>query len=246
MHAVIYVVPIAGVINIYVVGFVPVRRPRFRPRINERNPIAVVLEARISAYEEHRKGVDAEEVPTPEVEPEAVFGNSVAVVAAALLPGAVFVIPRTGARLDETAAHLPLVLWNAAMVNAAIGGARGLDAAMIGAAGALLRSLRRSISRLLMLLLCGFLLLMLLLCGLLLLMLLPLLRFAALLFLLLMLCVGRSNGSEKKEQNSRVDKTNWFHECCLHYGDFMRPSLVTRGRGCCFQWLSPVDRYTNR
>jgi hypothetical protein len=26
----------------------------------------------------------------------------------------------------------------------------------------------------------------------------------------------------------------------------MRPSLVTRGRGCCFQWLSPVDRYTNR
>ncbi len=110
---------------------------------------------------------------------------------------------------------------------------------MIGAAEALLRSLRRSISRLLMLLLCGLLLLMLLLCGLLLLMLLlcgllllmllPLLRFAVLLFLLLMLCVGRRNGSEKKEQNSRADKTNWFHECCLHYGDFMRPSLVTSG-----------------
>ena len=43
-----------------------------------------------------------------------------------------------------------------------------------------------SISRLLMLLLCGFLLLMLL----------PLLRHALLLFLLLVLCVGRSNGSE--------------------------------------------------
>jgi hypothetical protein len=105
------------------------------------------------------------------------------------------------------------------MVNAAIGGARGLDAAMIGAAGALLRPLRRSIGRLLTLLLCGLLLLMLL----------PLLRFAALLFLLLMLCVGRRNGSEKKEQNSRADKTNWFHECCLHYSDFMRPSLVTSG-----------------
>ena len=168
-------------------------------------------------------------MPTPEVVPEAIFRNSVAVVAAALLPGAVFVIPRTGARLDETAAHLPLVLWDATMVNAAIGGAAGLDAAMIGAAEALLRSLRRSISRLLMLLLRGFLLLMLLLCGLLLLMLLPLLRLAALLSLLLMLCVGRRNGSEKKEQNSRADKTNWFHECCLHYGDFMRPSLVTSG-----------------
>ncbi len=121
--AVIYVVPIAGVIDIYVVSFVPVRRPRFRPRIHERNPIAVVLEAWISAYEEHRKGADAEEVPTPEVEPEAVFRNSVAVVAAALLPGAVFVIPRLGARLDEPATHLPLVLWDAAMVDAAIGGA---------------------------------------------------------------------------------------------------------------------------
>jgi hypothetical protein len=211
VHAVIYVVPIAGVIDIYVVGFVPRRGPRFRPRINERNPIAVVLEARISAYEEHRKAVDAEEVLTPEVEPEAVFRNSVAVVAAALLPGAVFVIPRTGARLDETAVHLSLVLWDPAMVDAAMGGAGGLDAAMIDAAEGLLRSLRRYISRLLMLLLCGFLLLMLL----------HLLRFAVLLFLLLTLCVGRSNGSEKKEQNSRADKTNWFHECCLHYGDFI-------------------------
>jgi hypothetical protein len=46
---------------------------------------------------------------------------------------------------------------------------------------------------------------------------------------LLMLCVGRSSGSEKKEQNSRADKTNWFHKCCLRYGDFMRPSLGTSG-----------------
>jgi hypothetical protein len=90
---------------------------------------------------------------------------------------------------------------------------------MIGAAGALLRSLRRSIGRLLMLLLCGSRLLMLL----------PLLRFGVLLFLLLTLCVGRSNGSKKKEQNSRADKTNCFHRCCLRYGDFVRPSFVTPG-----------------
>jgi hypothetical protein len=113
------------------------------------------------------------------------------------------------------------------MVDAPIGGAGGLDTAMIGTAEALLRSLRRSIRRLLMLLLCGFLLLTL--CGLPLLLLLPLLRFGVLLFPLLTLGVGRSKGSEKKEQNSRADKTNWFHECCLHCGDFMRPSLVTSG-----------------
>jgi len=256
VHAVIYVVPVVGVIDINVVGFVPVRSPRFRPRINERNPIAVVLEARISADEEHGKAVDAEEVLTPEVEPEAVIRNSVAVVAAALLPGTVFAIPRTGARLDETAAHLPLVLWDSAMVDAANGGAGGLDAAMIGAAEALLRSLRRFISRLRTLLLCGFRLLLLcgsrllllcgsrllllcgfrllLLCGFRLLMLLPLLRFALLLFLWLALCVGRNNASEKKEKNSGTDKTNWFHECCLHYGDFMRPSPAGAERSPAF------------
>ena len=129
---------------------------------------------------------------TPEVEPEAVFRNSVAVIAAALTPSAVVVIPRTGARLGETAAHLPLVLWDAAMVDAPIGRAAGLDAAVIDAAIALLRfslTLRRSLSLLLMLLLRVLLLLllalllMLLLRGLPLLMLLPLLRFALLLTL---------------------------------------------------------------
>jgi hypothetical protein len=49
------------------------------------------------------------------------------------------------------------------------------------------------------------------------------------LFLLLLLWVRGSNGSEKKHQNSRADKSNWFHECCLLYGDFMRPSLVMLG-----------------
>jgi len=33
---------------------------------------------------------------------------------------------------------------------------------------------------------------------------------------LFLLRVRGSNGSEKKEQNSRTDKSNWFHECCLH------------------------------
>jgi hypothetical protein len=88
--------------------------------------------------------------------------------------------------------------------------------------------------RLLMLLLCGFRLLllrllMLLLSGFRLLMLLLLLRFALLFLLLLALCVGRSNGSHQKEKNSLGDKSNCFHEYCLRYRDFLRPSLGAWG-----------------
>jgi len=203
VHAVIHVVPIAGVIDIYVVGFVPRRRPRFRPRINERHPIAVVLKARIPAYEDHRQAADAEEVIAPEVASEAVFGNPVAVIAAALTSSTVVVIPRTGARLDETAAHLPLVLRDTAGVDTAMGGLSGPDATVISAAPVLLRflswlllwlslRLRWFVSLLLMLLLRG-------------------LRFAVLLTLLLVLCEDRGSGSEKQEQNCYADKASLFH-----------------------------------
>jgi hypothetical protein len=40
-------------------------------------------------------------------------------------------------------------------------------------------------------------------------------RFSVLLVPCLALCVGRSKGSERKEQNSRPDNTTWFHVCCL-------------------------------
>lgn len=138
--AVVYVVPIIAVIDIDIVGFVPIWRPVFRPWIDKRDPITVVLEARVTAYKEHRKAADAEEVFTPEVAPETVFRNAVAVVTAALLPTAVISIPRAGARLGEAAAHLLLVLRDAAGVDAAIGGLCGLDAAMIRAAECLLRA----------------------------------------------------------------------------------------------------------
>ena len=52
--AVIQVIPVGGVIEIYIVVFVPRRRPRFRPRVHACHPIAVVLEARISADEDER------------------------------------------------------------------------------------------------------------------------------------------------------------------------------------------------
>ncbi len=142
-----------------------------------------------------------EEVVAPEVQPEAVFRNSIAVIAAALRPRAVIAIPRFGARLDEAAAHLLLMLWDAARVNAAIGGARSPDAAMIGATLALLRSWRRFVSWRLMLLRCGFCLLVLLSP---LLVLLPLL-----LTLLFVLCIGRSSDSEKQKQSPYGDSQ--FH-----------------------------------
>jgi hypothetical protein len=119
--------------------------------------------------------------------------------------------------------HLPLVLWDAAGVDAAMGGAIGLDAAMKDAAEALLRSLRRSLSRLLRLLGARLLLLPLLLR----LRRLRLFRSLRALFVLLPLCVRRSNGSEKKEQNSRADESHWFHPVVSHYRDFMRTADLT-------------------
>ena len=226
---VIHVVPIVGVIKIYVVGFVPRCRPHFRPRINECDPIAVVAEAWIPANENHRQAVDAEIVRSPPVGPEAVFRYAVAVIAAALSPSVVVVIPRLGPRLGETAVHLLFLLWDAAVVDATIGRAGGLDAAVIGAAvarsrfflrlhrplsllltlwlrGLLMRLLRGLLTRLLRGLLMRLLrgLLMRLLRGFRLLMLLPWLRFALLLTVFLFLCVGRGRGSENPSGETRT------------------------------------------
>jgi hypothetical protein len=59
-----------------------------------------------------------------------------------------------------------------------------------------------------------------------------LLLFGALILLLvlILLSVRGSKGSEKKEQNSRGDKSNWFHERFLQYGAFMHPSLARLAR----------------
>ena len=153
----------------------------------------------------------------PEVATEAVLRHTVAVIAAALSPSAVVVIPRTGARLGETTVHLPFVLWDAAGVDAPIGSlAVCLDASVIGAAVALLRSsltLRWSVD--LMRLLSGLLMLLLMLCGLRLLMLLSLLRFLLPRTLLLVLCVGWGSGSKQQEQNGCADNASSFHLSAL-------------------------------
>ena len=121
-------------------------------------PIAVVLEARRSAHKQHWKSADAEVVVTPEIHPETVFRYPVAVVASALSPSAVIVIPRMGARLSETGTHLTVVLRDAAVVDASMSRAVDLNATVIGApVGRLRPGWTRGPTLLLMLLPCGLL-----------------------------------------------------------------------------------------
>jgi hypothetical protein len=54
-----------------------------------------------------------------------------------------------------------------------------------------------------------------------LLLLLLLFRGLGVLLVLVLLGVRGSKHSKKKEQNSRADKSNWFHEYYLHYGDLL-------------------------
>jgi len=144
--AVIQIVPIPGVVKIHIVGLVPVLPPAFRPRIDNRDPVSVILEARLSSDKDQGKAVDAEEVVMPEKEPEAAVGNPVAVIAAALAPALVFVLPRTGARLPKACVHLLLMLRNSAEVNPAVGRTVELHASVIGAAIGWLVLLRSSLA----------------------------------------------------------------------------------------------------
>jgi hypothetical protein len=62
-----------------------------------------------------------------------------------------------------------------------------------------------------------------------------LLRFLGLrlLLMLLLLREGGSDGSEKKEQNSRADETGWFHICFLHAVISCVPRLWRQARLLC-------------
>ena len=69
-----------------------------------------------------------------------------------------------------------------------------------------------------------------------------LLRGLGILFVLI-LSVRGDDGPEKQEQNSRADKTDWFHLCCLHHRYFARPLFVRAGAivipipfACTYYW----------
>ena len=91
--AVVEVIAVVHVVDVDVVVVVPVISPGFRPWVNGTDPITLVLEARVSAYHQEGKSVDAESVAGAEVSAVAVVRNAVAAVATALLPGAVIGLP---------------------------------------------------------------------------------------------------------------------------------------------------------
>ncbi len=93
MPSVIHVIPVVNVVNVNVVGFVPGVRPVFRPRINQTEPEASVLEPWISAHDNYRDGVNAKPVATAKMRAEMAFGNTVASVTATFVPVMMFMLP---------------------------------------------------------------------------------------------------------------------------------------------------------
>ena len=91
--SVVQVIAVSRVVDIHIIVVVPVVGPVFRPRVNQTEPIASVLKARVSAHDDYWVAVDAERVTRTKVAIVAVVGNSVAIVTAALLPIAVLGLP---------------------------------------------------------------------------------------------------------------------------------------------------------
>jgi len=221
------VISVTDVININVIGVVPTRRPR----LDESEPIAAILKARISAN--HPGTLDAEFVPSAKIGTEAIVGYTTSASgtepqcrhrALSLLFG------RTPLSM------LPWLLWLAFRLLLLF------PLLMLLTLGLLLwlpccgLSLLLTLGLLLWLPCCGLSLLLLLFrLGFLLL-------FGALIILLfVLLSVRGSKSSEKKEQNSRADKSNWFHECFLQLRRFHAPFAGASGAVIVFESLSTLD-----
>src|SRR5258708_39322380 len=93
MVAVVHVVPVVHVIHIDVVGFVPCPFPVFRPRINDAEPEATVLEPRVSAYDEDRGAADAKPVSSAKMRADATVWNAIGPVSPAFAPTMVVILP---------------------------------------------------------------------------------------------------------------------------------------------------------
>ena len=90
---VVHVVPIIGIDNVNIVGLVPVVGPRLWPGIDQCEPKAVVLEAWKTTDDHIGLVVDDEPVVRAKVAVVTIVRDTVAVVAAALLPRAVVGLP---------------------------------------------------------------------------------------------------------------------------------------------------------
>ena len=103
--AIVEVVSIV-VVDVNVIGAIPVCRPVFRIRIDQQERVPAVPEARIS-HVHNGAGSHAEEVPAAETEIEGGLRNVVTAVASALLPGAMVGRPVSGAILLPGVLRLP-------------------------------------------------------------------------------------------------------------------------------------------
>ena len=93
ISAVVQVIAITVVVHVYIIVVVPIGIPVLRPRVNQTEPIAAVMEAAMPANIPHGETVDAEPVILAIVATETILRNTIAAVAAALLPGAVLRLP---------------------------------------------------------------------------------------------------------------------------------------------------------
>jgi hypothetical protein len=91
--AVVKVIAVVHVGDVNVVVVIPVIPPVFRPWVNETDPIAPILEARVPANNQKGQAVDAEPMVPTKVSTVTVVRDAVAVVAATLLPVAVVRVP---------------------------------------------------------------------------------------------------------------------------------------------------------
>ncbi len=229
------VISITDIININIIGVVPTRRPRF----DESEPIAAILKARISAN--HPGTLDAEFVPSAKIGTEAIVGYTSSASSTepqcrhcalsllfgrtplSMLPWLLWLAFRLLLLLSPLLMLLilGLLLWlpsrgpSLLLTLGLLFWLPGCGLSLLLTLGLLLWLPSRGPSLLLLLFRLGFLLL-----------------FGALiiLFVLALLSVRGSKSSEKKEQNSRADKSNWLHECFLQYGAFMHPSPARLAR----------------
>src|ERR1019366_9127180 len=103
--AIVEVVSIV-VVDVNVIGAIPVCRPVFRIRVDQQERVAAVPEARIS-HVHNGAGSHAEEVLAAETEIEGGLRNVVTAVASSLLPGAMVGRPVSGAILLPGVLRLP-------------------------------------------------------------------------------------------------------------------------------------------
>ena len=93
--AVIQVITIPGVLNIYIIVLVPVVSPVWGPRVKQADPIATVPKAGVPAKNVQIEAEESKNVAWTKKEAITVVWNSVAVVAATLLPSPVLALPVT-------------------------------------------------------------------------------------------------------------------------------------------------------